>query len=108
MKSRSSIEVLVSALFLFFVVSLQPHRVHHLFEDSSHSHSGADRGQSRQDPEQAPCIAEAAVKHSHFSPTSVVVLCLTQRHVEDPISSPKIYFSFHSPAPFSQRAPPSA
>lgn len=103
------VRVAISSLFLILLISSQPHRVHHLFEGSTHSHqdpAGRHDHSDNQEPDQPPCIAETVAKYCHLSLASPVAFSSSQHAEGAPIFSSEFYISSHSLFPFSQRAPP--
>lgn len=79
-----------ATLFLFFLFSSLPHRVHHLF-----------------DPDlQNPCVAFALSKGCHLKLTPAIHLPVTQIAIEGIILSLEVWIPYLTPSPFSKRAPP--
>jgi hypothetical protein len=102
-----------SALFALALAIVQPHRVHHLFEEiePAHDHGGADSGHSdhSKTPANAPrteCVIQAVGQHCSAIPVELATLPFITAGVAifHPVSSRWVYHFTSSP--FSQRAPP--
>jgi hypothetical protein len=111
--TRRCASIISSFLFLTFLVSIQPHRVHHFFEHLSPPHSNkvvaAGDGEHDHDedaPEQTHCVIQSAAQNAHLSQVQLVQMPCVQSAFETTNAEPtqRIQrFFFH---PFLSRAPP--
>src|SRR5262249_22495002 len=102
-----------SALFAFALAIAQPHRVHHVFENTEHTHNHGDADSSHSDhskkPVKAPqteCVVQSISQHCFAIPVALVKTPLIA--LADETYRPVLSFSIHRfiSSPFSQRAPP--
>lgn len=82
----------VSAVFLFFLIELMPHRVHHMFEEDAEN----------------PCIAFTISKGCSLSASSTAHIALAKPITQPLVSAFQIWISYLSPSPFLKRGPPVA
>ncbi len=105
--------IILSFLFLTFLVATQPHRVHHFFEPLTHSHSntivaadGCEHEHNEKLPSQTSCVIQSAAQNSHLGQVQPVQIAFVEsafetRHAE--LTQRIQYFFFY---PFLRRAPP--
>lgn len=105
--------VALSALFLVFLVAIQPHRVHHFFEPLKHTHPNTiaaaddcERDHNQNVPAQTHCVIQSAAQNSHLGQVQLVQIPFFESAFETrnaELTQRIQYFSF---SPFLRRAPP--
>jgi hypothetical protein len=93
LKNRKAVRVsslLATVAFLFFLIELMPHRVHHMFDEDAEN----------------TCVAFNVSKSCVLSVSSGSLLILTDAANELLTGIVQSWFSYLSPSPFLKRAPP--
>jgi hypothetical protein len=130
---RSVFSLTIVSLFLLFLASSAPHRVHHIFENlagpgknaperdgstepliTTDAHVGVSHApantanQEKKHGESAKpdCVAASVAQNSHLSPVEVSTIALPTTDVICRSSHPSLSFAGFNPSPFAQRAPP--
>jgi hypothetical protein len=103
----------LAALFLVFLVAIQPHRVHHFFEPLIRIHSNTiaaaddcDHDHNQNFPAQTRCVIQSAAQNSHLGQVQLVQIPFVESAIETrnaELTQRIHYFSFY---PFLRRAPP--
>jgi hypothetical protein len=103
----------ISAVFVFFLIAIQPHRVHHFFETLSHTHSNTivatddcEHDHNQNVPAQTHCVIQSAAQNSHLGQVQLVQIPFVESAFETrnaELTQRIQYFSFY---PFLRRAPP--
>jgi len=108
-----SIALAVSALFVLALVSAQPHRVHHFFQEIEHAHGQGEADSNHAGHSQAPaktpqteCVIQTVSQHCSAIPVAIakIILIVTASEAYHPMLRRWIYHFVSSP--FLQRAPP--
>jgi len=101
------------ALFVVFLIAIQPHRVHHLFDPLNDAHTNTiiaekdcEHHHNQTVPAQTRCVIHSAAQNSHLRQVQLVQIPFVEsafetRSVE--LTQRIQYFSF---SPFLRRAPP--
>jgi hypothetical protein len=89
---QRNLSLLAGSLFLFFIISIAPHLVHHSFDESPPT----------------TCQAFAVAKGCPLQPLSVTGLAPNEFIAEEFSLSLDIWVPHFAPSPFLQRAPPQA
>jgi hypothetical protein len=79
-----------AAAFLFFLIELTPHRVHHMFDENAEN----------------TCVAFTLSKGCVLSAPSAPYVAAFAITLQFLPASTKIWISYLSPSPFRKRAPP--
>jgi hypothetical protein len=112
---RRSIAAVLCLLFIVFLIGIQPHRVHHLFDGLSDIHSVArlitgdgDEDHESTFPPQSRCAIYSAAQTSHIGQNQLTGLAVPATNIGTSIATtaqPLQYLSFSA---FHRRAPPRA
>jgi hypothetical protein len=111
--AKRCFSLVLSSLLLVFLISSQPHRVHHLFESHGDSHDPIqvdsdkhDQHQDQSKPAQTDCVLKSIAQNCHLGQVDLVTLSLSQtnRQLFHPRVDPQVdsFAAFQ----FLQRAPP--
>jgi hypothetical protein len=111
--TRRCAAVGLSAAFLFFLVAIQPHRVHHFFDTLSHTHAetaiaegDCEHHHDPTVPAQTRCVIQTTAQNSHLGQVQLPPIPFFASAFSSGI--PKLAQRIHySPfALFLRRAPP--
>jgi hypothetical protein len=107
------VAVVLSAAFVFFLVVIQPHRVHHFFETLEHAHANTiiaeedcEHHHDQTVPAQTRCVIQSAAQNSHLGQvqlTQIPLLESTGTAGNADLTQWMQNFSFSA---FLRRAPP--
>jgi hypothetical protein len=130
---RSTCSFGIVSFFVVFLASSAPHRVHHIFEDlthsrekvighdthnrdsaavgrhssSDHSHAGSSEHEDhKRKPSMPDCVAASVAQNSHLSIVEVSEIALRVAEFCGQSTPPVLSFVSFNPAPFTERAPP--
>jgi hypothetical protein len=130
---RSVCSLAVVSLFILFLTSTAPHRVHHIFENLSHSdetigsrdpynqqpaatdthqraddsHGGTTNPKNNHKKSSKPdCIAESVSQHAHLSIVEVSAIALSAAEFDGQSHPTVLSFVSFNPSPCTERAPP--
>jgi hypothetical protein len=111
--TRRCASIVISFLFLIFLVGTQPHRVHHLFETLSYVYppivfaaDDLDHDHTPYVPAQSGCVIQTTAQNSHMGQPELSQIPFIESAfgpITPALTQPIHYFSF---APFLRRAPP--
>ncbi len=82
--------LVAAAVFLFFLIELTPHRVHHMFDENAEN----------------TCVSFTLSKGCVLSAPSIPYVATFATPLQLFHTSPKVWISYLSPSPFRTRAPP--
>lgn len=91
-KSFRITSLVAGVVFLFFLIDLMPHRVHHMFDEDAAN----------------TCIAFTISKGCTLDTPSVAYFSLSTTTSALLEAAPRVWISYLSPSPFRTRAPPTA
>jgi hypothetical protein len=130
---RSVCSLAVVSLFVLFLASSAPHRVHHIFEnlshsdenidsqelydqqtvtththhDADHSHGGTtNRNNNEKKSAKTDCIAQSVAKNAYLSIAEVSASAFTTAEFDSQSNPTVLPFVSFNPSPRTERAPP--
>ncbi len=109
------LSIALSFLFLIFLVTTQPHRVHHFFESLNGAHSvtivaedDCEHEHSQKLPAQTTCAIQSAAQNSHLGQAQLAQIPFVESTFETSNAELTQRIPYFSSSPFLQRAPPSS
>jgi hypothetical protein len=101
------------ALFVVFLIAIQPHRVHHFFDALNHAHANTiiaeencEHHHDQTVPAQTRCVIQSAAQNSHLGQVQLVQIPFVESAFETKNAELTQWIQYFSFYPFLRRAPP--
>jgi hypothetical protein len=119
---RSVCSLGIVSVFVFFLASSAPHRVHHIFENLSHpdekvstsdashpsDHAQTDTADNKNDGKspKTDCVAASVAQNAHLSIVQVPAIDLVAAEIQAQSKPQVLSLATFNSSPYRERAPP--